>query len=104
MIRCEIIIVCLHLRLINPADRLINRDFMSLDALKSRLIHRIQDIDSEQLIQKLFSTIESHDGDIPDRVQLSQSDLMAIFKAEEDITEGRLILDEQADLQVKKWL
>jgi hypothetical protein len=77
---------------------------MSLDTLKSRLIHRIQEIENEHLIQKLFSVIESFADEIPEPVKLDHSDLVAIVKAEEDIAEGKLILDEQADLQVKKWL
>lgn len=77
---------------------------MSLETLKSRLIHRIQEIDNEHLIQKLFSVIEGFEEDIPEPVELSHSDLVAIVKAEEDVADGKLILDEQADLQVKKWL
>jgi hypothetical protein len=77
---------------------------MSLETLKTRLVHRIQDIENEHLIQKLFSVIESFGDEFPEPFELVHSDLVAIVKAEEDIADGKLIIDEEADLQVKKWL
>jgi hypothetical protein len=77
---------------------------MALETLKSRLIHRIQEIEEEQIIQKIFSYIENLENEPMGPVELNHDDLVAIAEAEEDVADGKLISEEEAEAQVKKWL
>jgi hypothetical protein len=77
---------------------------MALETLKNRLIHRIQEIEDEQKIQKIFSYIENMEEDPMPAKEMKHAELLAIAQAESDISEGRLIREEDAELQVKKWL
>ncbi|MDX1591659.1 MAG: hypothetical protein R3283_06845 [Balneolaceae bacterium] len=77
---------------------------MALDTLKNRLIHRIQEIEDEQAIQKIFSYIENMEKDPLPPSEMKHDELTAIAQAESDIAEGRLISEEEAEQQVKKWL
>jgi len=78
--------------------------FMALETLKNRLIHRIQDIDDDQVIRKIFSYIENMQEDQASPVEMEHSEMLAIVQAENDVEEGRLIREEDAEKQVKKWL
>lgn len=77
---------------------------MALETLKSRLIHRIQEIEDEHIIKKIFSYIENMDDDPIGPVELNHNDLVAITEAEEDVADGKMISEEEAEAQVKKWL
>lgn len=77
---------------------------MALETLKSRLIHRIQEISDERIIQKIFSYIENMEEDPSEPSELNHSELMALVQAEEDIADGKLISEDEAEQQVKKWL
>ncbi|PWN05371.1 hypothetical protein [Rhodohalobacter mucosus] len=77
---------------------------MALETLKNRLIHRIQEIEDEQAIRKIFSYIENMQEEPVSPVEMEHSELLAIVQAEDDVVEGRLIREEDAEKQVKKWL
>lgn len=77
---------------------------MALETLKNRLIHHIQDIEDEQAIRKIFSYIQNIEEEPASPVQMEHSELLAIVQAEDDVAEGRLIREEDAEKQVKKWL
>lgn len=77
---------------------------MALETLKNRLIHRIQEIEDEQAIRKIFSYIENMQEEPPAPAEMEHSELIAIVQAEDDVAEGRLIREEDAEKQVKQWL
>ena len=75
---------------------------MALETLKNRLIHRIQEIEDEQTIQKVFSYIENMQEEPLPPTEMKHAELLAIAEAESDIAEGRLIREEEAEMQVKQ--
>ena len=77
---------------------------MALETLKNRLIHRIQEIKDEQAIRKIFSYIENMQEEPASPVEMEHSEILAIVQAEDDVAGGRLIREEDAEKQVKKWL
>ena len=77
---------------------------MSIDALKSRLIKRIEEIDDESVIKKLFTTLENQELISDDDIELSNEEDIAIDRAEKDIREGNLLSEKDAEKKTKQWI
>lgn len=77
---------------------------MAIDTLKSRLIRRIEEIDDESVIKKLFTTLENQKVSSDDFIELSNEEDLAIDRAEKDIREGNLLSEKDADKKTKKWI
>jgi len=77
---------------------------MSIDALKSRLIKRIEEINDESVIKKLFTTLENQELISDDDIELSNEEDIAIDRAEKDIREGNLLSEKDAEKKTKQWI
>jgi hypothetical protein len=77
---------------------------MAIDTLKSRLIRRIEEIDDESIIRKLFTTLESQEIISDDFIELSNEEDLAIDRAMKDIREGDLLSEKDAEKKTKQWI
>ncbi len=77
---------------------------MAIDSLKLRLIKRIEEIDDESVIKKLFTTLENQELISEDSVELSHEEDLAIDRAEKDIREGNLLSEKDAEKKIKQWI
>ncbi|TVR36731.1 MAG: hypothetical protein EA390_00480 [Balneolaceae bacterium] len=77
---------------------------MAIDTLKSRLIRRIEEIDDEAVIKKLFTTLENQELISEDYMELSNEEDLAIDRAMKDIQEGNLLREKDAEKKIKQWI
>lgn len=76
---------------------------MTTIAIKQKLIKRIQSTKNASILQEVYRLLEI-DGTDLDILKLSEKQKKKIIKAKEDIKNGRIISNQQANNEIDKWL
>ena len=76
---------------------------MSVAELKQRLIEKISKTDDESLLEDIYSLIEV-DEQVGTLYHLSDSQLVKIENAQQEIKEGNFFTNEEVDKEIDEWL
>ena len=91
----RVLVISVYKTLVNPKS--------TVAELKQRLIEKISKTDDESLLEDIYSLIEV-DEQVGTFYHLSDSQLVKIENAQQEIKEGNFFTNEEVDKEIDEWL
>lgn len=76
---------------------------MSTTELRKRLIEKIQKTDNKNILEEAYRLLERETEDI-EVYELSDDQRKAVGEARQQIKEGKVLRNDQADKEIDEWL
>lgn len=76
---------------------------MTVNDLKQKLIHRIDQSENRELLEEMYRIIANEES-VESLYELSEDQIRAVEEGQLQYKEGKFLTSEQADKEVDEWL